>query len=116
MKTQKAEMKSKLMKENMKGITKVFASDAKRTQKKGGVHLQPTRKMVRAKIRDMMFEERQSKKANQVASWASRKERREVDRMFDFDFEPNYNGQVFTYEEYHGVGVERFNNKFVKFD
>lgn len=44
----------------------------------------------------------------------SRKARRQEARDNNTTFEPQYNGtQVKTYEEFHGVGYERFNNKFV---
>ncbi len=43
-----------------------------------------------------------------------RRERREEARKNKTKFEPIYNGKPpQTYEEFHGVGYERFNNKFV---
>ena len=45
----------------------------------------------------------------------NRRERREKARQEKVSFVPLYsNGKgPVTYEEYHGVGYERFNNKFV---
>ncbi|WP_181444478.1 hypothetical protein [Bacillus sp. 03113] len=44
----------------------------------------------------------------------SRRERREEARKNKTKFEPQYNGRTpQSYEEFYGVGYERFNNKFV---
>jgi hypothetical protein len=44
----------------------------------------------------------------------SRKERRQVARKNKVVFAPQYNGaKLMTYEEFHGVGYERFNSKHV---
>lgn len=44
----------------------------------------------------------------------NRKERREEAKKKGTAFVPQYNGKgPQTYEEYYGVGYERFNNKFV---
>lgn len=44
----------------------------------------------------------------------SRRERRQEARDNGVTFEPQYNGKSpITYEEFKGVGYERFNNKFV---
>ena len=44
----------------------------------------------------------------------NRRERRELARKNGEEFKPQYNGNSpVTYEEFHGVGYERFNNKFV---
>ena len=43
----------------------------------------------------------------------NRKERRNLARESKVEFVPQYNGNVKTYEEFYGVGYERFNNKFV---
>lgn len=113
MKTRKSELKNQTMKENMENIAKVFASDAQKARKKKGVHLQPTRKMTRAKIREMMWDNRQSKVLSPVAQFFSRSERRSEGTE---GFVPYYNGAIQTYEEAYGVGYERFNNKYVQFD
>lgn len=46
---------------------------------------------------------------------ASRQERRQLAREGKASFEPQYNTAegVVTFEEYHGVGIERFNSKQV---
>lgn len=44
----------------------------------------------------------------------NRKERRLQARLNGTTFEPQYKGKVYTYEEYYGIGYERFNNKFVE--
>lgn len=44
----------------------------------------------------------------------SRKERRQEARENGVPFDPQYNGHSpVTYEQYYGVGNERFNNKHV---
>ena len=43
-----------------------------------------------------------------------RRERREEARKNKTKFEPQYNGNApKSYEEFYGVGYERYNNKFV---
>jgi hypothetical protein len=44
----------------------------------------------------------------------SRKERRQLARENGVAFEPQYNGRnPQSYEEFKGIGYERFNNKFI---
>jgi hypothetical protein len=43
----------------------------------------------------------------------SRRERRAEAKRYGIPFEPQYNGPVYTYMEYHGVGYERFDNKYI---
>jgi hypothetical protein len=51
---------------------------------------------------------------SEVAGLASRKERRQSARDNKETFLPQYNGsKPQTFEEFNGVGYERFNNKFV---
>lgn len=46
-----------------------------------------------------------------------RKERRLQARLDGVKFVPQYNGaSVLSYEDYYGIGNERFNNKFVQFN
>lgn len=45
----------------------------------------------------------------------SRNERRKKARQSKVAFAPQYNGAtLMTYQEFHGVGYERFNSKYVK--
>lgn len=47
----------------------------------------------------------------------SRKKRKLEAKQNGVNFVPQYNGNgVITAEDFYGTGVERFNNKFVKFD
>ena len=47
----------------------------------------------------------------------SRKERKLEAKQNGVSFTPQYNGSgVVSFEDYYGLGIERFNNKFVKFD
>ncbi|SER88078.1 hypothetical protein [Psychrobacillus sp. OK032] len=44
----------------------------------------------------------------------TRKQRRQIARDNNEVFSPQYNGNApVTYAEFHGVGNERFNNKYV---
>ncbi|MDC6267217.1 hypothetical protein [Lysinibacillus fusiformis] len=46
----------------------------------------------------------------------SRKERKLEAKQNGVTFEPQYNGKgVISFEEHSGLGIERFNNKFVQF-
>lgn len=46
----------------------------------------------------------------------SRKQRKLEAKQNGVPFEPQYNGKgVVSFEEHSGLGIERFNNKFVKF-
>lgn len=47
----------------------------------------------------------------------SRKQRKLEAKQNGIPFTPQYNGAgVVSFEEYYGLGIERFNNKFVQFD
>jgi len=47
----------------------------------------------------------------------SRKQRKLEAKQNGVSFVPQYNGSaVVSFEDYYGLGIERFNNKFVKFD
>lgn len=47
----------------------------------------------------------------------SRKERKLEAKQNGVSFTPQYNGSgVVSFEDYYGLGIEQFNNKFVKFD
>jgi hypothetical protein len=56
----------------------------------------------------------ETKENRRMIYMKSRKERRQEAKANKVAFEPQYKGTtVKTYEEFHGVGYERFNNKFV---
>lgn len=43
----------------------------------------------------------------------NRRKKRELSKKAKIPFQPNYNGKVYTYEEFYGVGNERFNSKYM---